>query len=455
MDSVLMRLRPSPWPGARCAAALALGLLLVAPAARALSLSEALRLSVERDPVVPVSLAQYDAEREAGAQERGTLRPSVGVRADAQYVEREVNSAFFSSFQENFSGYSAALEVRQPLFRLDWFARRDRARARDALADSRLADRTQQLLRRVAERYFAVLIAQDALSQAQAEARALSESLDDTRKRYDVELVAGTDLKEAQARSDLAQARLLSAESALQNAQDALDETTGQGRSELPDLTEEVQFPPLTPDDVAQWVATARESNPRLRSAREQVTVARSNLRSRRSEGAPTLDAVASLSRVDNQESRVGQLADNGQVGVELNIPLYTGGITSSRVREAQALLRGAETELARLESDTERETRQLFRQVQTAYVQVQALSRALRSAEAAEQATRNGYEAGTRTISDVLDAQSRSVQARRERNQTRYQLLLSLLQLKQTVGVLNERDFLEIDRLLQPGATP
>jgi outer membrane protein TolC len=156
---------------------------------------------------------------------------------------------------------------------------------------------------------------------------------------------------------------------------------------------------------------------------------------------------------VDNQESRVGQLADRGLVGVELSIPIYSGGISTSRVREAEALLRGAETELTRLRSDTERETRQLFRQVQTAYVQVQALARALRSAEAAEQATRNGYEAGTRTISDVLDAQSRTVQARRERNQTRYQLLLSLLQLKQAVGVLNERDFAEIDRLLQPGS--
>lgn len=453
MDSVLMPPRPEPRCGSLPRLLLVLGLTLGAPAAQAMSLSEALRLSVERDPVVPVSLAQYDAEREAGAQERGTLRPSVGLRGDAQYVESEVTSAFFSSFEESYSGYSAALEVRQPLFRLDWFARRDRARARDALADSRLADRTQQLLRRVAERYFAVLTAQDALAQAQAEAKALRESLDDTQKRYDVELVAGTDLKEAQARSDLAQARLLGAESALQNAQDALDETTGQGRAVLPQLGDEVQFPPLQPDDVGQWIATALESSPRVRSATEQVDVARANLKSRRSEGLPTLDAVASISRVDNQESRVGQLADRGLVGVELNIPIYSGGISASRVREAEALLRGAETELTRLRSDTERETRQLFRQVQTAYVQVQALSRALRSAEAAEQATRNGYEAGTRTISDVLDAQSRTVQARRERNQTRYQLLLSLLQLKQAVGVLNERDFAEIDRLLQPGS--
>lgn len=427
---------------------------LLAPSATALTLSEALKRATEHDPTVPASLALYDFERESGKQERGTLLPSVSVNAGYDRANTEADFPFGTAPEERYNSWTTALVARQPLFRLDWFARRDRAAALDEQAEIGLRDRGQRLLRRVAERYFNVLLAQDALDRAQAEARAVRESLEDTRKRYEVELVPGTDLKEAQARDDLAQAQLLSARRALDNARDALNEITGAGHQALPRLPEQVRFPPLTPDAAEDWVSAAREQSPRIALARQAVVVAEADQKSRRSEALPTVDLVASVSHDDSTDYSLGQERDDSRIGVELNVPLYAGGINQSRLRQAEAGLRSAEGELRRITLETERETRQLFRQVQTRYDETSAFEKSLASAQAAEAATRAGYDAGTRTITDVLDARSRVEQARRDLNSTRYNLLLSLLQLKETVGVISEKDFAEIDRLLTAAAT-
>jgi outer membrane protein len=417
---------------------------------QAMTLSDALRRAAEHDPAIAESLATYDADREAGRQERGTLLPSINATGSYTYMDVDRNeSTFFVPGRENYETWNAGVELRQPLFRLDWFARTDRAAARDAVADAGLASRTQTLLSRVADRYFSVLVAQDNVEQARSEATAVRKSLEDTRKRYEVELVPGTDLKEAKARDDLARALLLVAERELEAARDALDETTGNGNAALPALLTDTRFPPITPADPESWVQAARDHNPQLIVAREQYKIATADVRSQQSLAAPSLDAVAGYGRDDTSESIVGQKVDQGTVGVQLTVPLFAGGINASRVREARARERVAESSLRRLTLETERETRQLFRLVQTGYAEIDAYKLALESASAAAEATRYGYDAGTRTISDVLDADSRIVQARRSLNQARYTVLLNLLQLKRTVGALNERDFLEIDQLL------
>jgi outer membrane protein len=184
--------------------------LACAPPAQAMSLSEALQRAGQNDPAFAGSLAQYDIERESGRQERGTLLPNLSLTGNYSKASTEATFPFATAPEEDYKSWSAALVARQPLFRLDWFARGERAKALDAQAETGLIDRKQQLLRRVADRYFGVLVAQDSQALAEAEAQAVRESLEDTRKRYEVELVPGTDLKEAQARDDLAQARLLS-----------------------------------------------------------------------------------------------------------------------------------------------------------------------------------------------------------------------------------------------------
>ena len=433
-----------------------LGLLAAAALtpASAMSLSEAYERAAEHDPYVAASRAQYEADREQGRQEFGSLLPSVTLGGSYYYADTELEAAFGQS-QDDYEGWSAPVELRQPLFRLDWFARRDRSRLFDSRADAALRERELATLFRVAERYFGVLLAQDELTQAEAEAEAVRESLEDTRKRYEVELVPGTDLKEAQARDDLAQARLLSARTGLITAQDALEEITGSGHVALPALDDDLAFPPLAPANVDEWVAAAREQSPSIALARHAALIAGADRRSARSSASPVLDLVASAGRVDSSEYELGQLQDDARVGVELSVPIYAGGINAARLRQAEASERAAQAELTRVTLEVERLTRQSYRQASTAYFEVDAYQRSLESALAAVAATRADYDAGTRTITDVLDAKSRVVQARRELNSTRYNLLLKLLELRQRAGELSAADFDQIDTLLRYPPAP
>jgi outer membrane protein len=424
------------------------GLALCAAPAWSMGLTEALYFAADYDPAVAESLATYDADREAGIQDSGSLLPSVTLTGGADWG-RSRSDGVFGTTDEEFPTWRAELEVRQPLFRLDWSARRARALSRGNLADAQLYERQMALRRRVADGYFETLLAQDALMLAEAEAEAVRESLEDTRKRYEVELVPGTDLKEAQARDDLAQARLLAAKRDLDTARDVLDDLTGQHTDRLPVLADDTRFPPLAPSDVDAWIAFAKENSPVLSIARFNVDVSTADARSRRAESAPTLDAVGRVGRIDTSEFSFGQTQDDARIGLELRVPIYAGGTLSASIREAEARERSARAQLQRLELEVQRATRKAHRDVQTAYIEINAFERAVESALAAEQATRNGYEAGTRTITDVLDARSRVVEAQRDLNQTRYRLLLGLLQLKQSAGVLAEQDFAEIDRLL------
>jgi len=428
---------------------LGIALLAGAPAAMAMTLSDAWQRAASHDPTAAASLATYEADREAAVQERGTMKPTVSAVGQTYMADTKSEFAFGGAPRESYDGWDAGIEARQPLFRLDWSARKARARASDELAETGLTDRRQQLLRKVAERYIGVLVAEDGLRQAEAEVSAIAESLADTRKRYQVELIPGTDVKEAEASDDLARARLLAARRDLEAARDQLDETTGNGYAVLPQLPAGVHFPSLEPAVAEQWLEVARTSSPAIATAEQNLRVAKANLASSRSDAAPTLDVVASANRQDSTDYSLGQRQDDGRIGVELRVPLYAGGINTSRVRAASAQVRNADAELRRIRLETERQTRQLFRQVQTAYTEVAAFERALASAEAAATATGHGYDAGTRTITDVLNAKSRTVQARRDLNQTRYNLLLGVVQLKQAAGVLSAGDFREVDRVL------
>lgn len=445
--------------------------------APAMTLTEALMAADGHDPTRAVFEAQFAADREAGIIERAAIRPQVNLKGAANYAHTESKSTAFSAlgsgegetgggseeeqqaftgvFKDSYPAWSATASLRQPLFRLDWFDIGDRARALESQADLTRRSAQLDLQLRVAQRYFNVLIAQDQLAQAEAEARAVGQSLDSTRQRYEVELAPGTDLKEAQARHDLAQAALVSARRNLENARDELDETTGAGDASLPALPPEVSFPPLLPANVDEWVGAARGNSPRIALAEQSAIVARTRYQSARASAYPTLDLVGSVGRDDTSDFAFGQRTDDARVGVELNIPLYAGGATLAGLRQASAQRDVAEAELTRIQRETERATRQQYRTVETAYIEVNAYQRSLASAETAEIATRNGYDAGTRTITDVLDAQSRVVQSRRDLNTARYNLLLGLLQLKQTVGRLTVADFSEIDRLLAQPATP
>jgi outer membrane protein len=423
--------------------------LLPASAHADLTLSQAITLALENDPAYAGAFAAQRADRELAEQLRSGLRPTVNFRAGGQVVATDSRFAFGEE-KDEYTAWSAQFEARQPIFRSDWFDRLDQAEAQEALADATFRQQQIDFVVRVASRYIDALLAYDQLVLREAEVASVERALADVQKRFDVELVPGVDLREAQARFDLTRAQLIRAEAERDRALDTLAEVIGPFDTGLPRLQEGVAMPELPTGDVDGWLAVMDESNTALQAARLRVLIAEKERISRQAEARPQADLVASAGRVDLSEYALGSRQDDAIIGVELNIPLYTGGRASSQVRAADARLEEARQERERLRRETARQLRAEFRDYQAARITDQALQLALESAQVAHAAVRAGYDAGTRTITDVLDSERRIAEAQRDLNQARYELLTRLLSLQSVAGTLTRDDVTALDVLFE-----
>jgi len=429
-------------------------LCVASSAAVSMSLSEAFDRAVRHDPAIPQSIAIYEAERAQSGAISGERKLRANAFGQFYRGRSEVESNFFASGTDYGNQQVIGVELRQPLFRRDWRALGRQARALDEQAELGREDRIQRLVLRLADRYFGVLLELENLELALSEREALSKALEDTSNRVEVGVAAETDLRESRARYDLARAAAMRAEVALTSARAALHEITNNGEADLPRLRPDMVLPELDPVGEQAWVDRARESSLVLLRARENVRLAEARLSSARSAYSPTLDAVALYRHDDTRDFPDGQDRRDSLIGLELQVPLYNGGMIRARSREASYLQQAAVAELARLDLETERRIRQLYREVEADRVQVEALGVAVESALLARVATRNGYEAGTRTILDVLDSESRVADARRNHAGARYGFLVNLLNLHYEAGVLTPDDIRALDVLLDQGVS-
>ena len=215
-------------------------------------------------------------------------------------------------------------------------------------------------------------------------------------------------------------------------------------------MRDDAVLPATQPLDVESWAKLARENGTATQSALLDLELARTELESRRAEVLPEIDLVAQAGRNESTEYILGQRQDDAQISLQLSIPIYAGGLGQSRIRQAQAKVDEAEFRLLQVERAAERDVRKLHRSVNTARAEAQAYSRALESAIAAQKATQAGYDAGSRTITDVLDAARRVVQARRNRNASRYSTLINLLTLHAEAGLLTAQVVSDLDYLFE-----
>lgn len=427
----------------------AAAMLFVPFSANGMTLSEAFDQAAKHDPAIPQSLAVYESERYLGRQVSGARLPQINATGQIARAYSRSEAELFPSGRGDGVIRNAGVELRQPLFRRDWLARGRQADALDERAEVGRDDRIQLMILRVAERYFAVLREREALDLARAEMQALETALNDTRNRHQAGVVAVTDLREAQARFDLARAGALRAESALASAQDALHEITDRGYVELPELRHDMTLPALQPQTAEGWLEISREHSLVLREAKEDLAIARAELSSRRSDYSPRLDAIAAYRYDDTLDFPDGQERRDRLFGVELTVPLYNGGVARARSKEAAFRAEAAAAQVQRLTLENDRLIRQLFRDVEADRTQVEALELAVVSAESAREATDNGYQAGTRTILDLLDAETRLADAQRNYADARFGLLLNTLNLRYQSGILAPDDLRAMDVLL------
>lgn len=405
------------------------------------------QLALEADPEYQAAIATHAAALEILPQSRAALLPDIGLRGNASRARYDPRGGGDASYSTN-QTYSVGL--RQALYQRERFIALEQADSRIAQADAELEAARQDLHLRVARLYFLLLAAQDNLEFVRADKDAIARTLDQAEQRFEVGLAAITDSLEARARFDIAVSDEINAEQLLADTREALTELTGEMTGVPEILQPDVPLLAPEPADQEQWVTAAIEQNPLVLAARAATETAKQEIEIQRSGHYPSLDVTADISYLDN---RFGGLADqernDSSIGLEFNLPLYQGGLVSSQTRQSRSEYNAAIENQVKQYRATERQTRNDYRGVISGISRVRALARAVESNEKAVEAASTGFEVGTRTVVDVLDAQRELLRARRDYARSRYDYLLNTLRLKQAAGILDGEDLVQINEWL------
>jgi outer membrane protein len=423
-------------------------LLCAAAPVQAEDLLDIYRQATQNDPQVREAKARRDAAFEQINESRAALLPQVNLGAGANYTQSNQNDRTTRSTTNVGATLGQALYRRASWINLDIT---EKAAAQSEVGYQQVQ---QALIVRATQAYFDVLNAQDTLSFVQANKEAVSRQLDQTRQRFEVGLSAMTDVHEAQAQYDQALAEEIAAENAVNNAKEVLRELTGISYARLNALNTDT-FSPQRPTTAADaWLEIALEQNLELHSQRINKDIANEQITLAQSGRLPTLDLNAGLSSSYSDYKNSNQNSDGtlneGTVGVSLSLPLYTGGATGSQIKQAQHNYVAASEQLERSFRSVQSQVYSSFNDVNSAIGSIRAFEQFVVSAESALSATEAGYEVGTRTIVDVLNATRQLYDAKQKLAEARYNYILSQLRLKQAAGNLTEQDLVDINNGLK-----
>jgi outer membrane protein len=428
-----------------------IGLLAAQPAV-SMDLVDTYRKALSYDSGIATARATFEAQQAASDVSRSSLLPQIRGFGEANHTNLD------SPDQEtHFKTFAYGVRLTQPLFRAqDWF-RYDASefRTEAARADYNLAQ--QQLILDVASAYFGVLQAADSLTVARSAEAAFQRQYEQAQERFDVGLIAITEVYEARATYDASKSQRIAAESDLAIAREQLARLTGEYEESLNNLRRNFPLKRPEPMDPSAWANLALDQNWRIQSAIYDLNATEANLKTARSGHLPTLDLNASYGKTTIDGSPGPQtLRDDtteGQIGITLNVPLYLGGGIQAGVRQQRSLVTAAEQSLETVRRDVRVNTRSLFRTVNTNIESARALEQTIISRRSALDATRAGYEVGTRNIVEVLDAERNYYVALRDFANARYDYVVNSLQLKQSAGTLNPQDLADLNNWLSATA--
>lgn len=457
-----------------------LSLLAVPAIGQATSLLEVYQQALQSDPRWHEAEARRMAALEAEPQARGVLLPQLTFtgdwtksNSDGSGVGNDISIdpvtgdvivtplPFLSETRDETKRWQFTL--RQTLFRWDQIVGLRRAEKLVAKAEADREAAQQDLVVRVGQTYFDVLAAEDRLTSLHANRQAIARQLEQAKQRFEVGLIAITDVQESQAAYDQANADEIGAKRVLATAREFLREITGEYVGTLSAPGDEFPMRTPTPTSEKAWVDLALGQNLTLVSSRLDEKLARDEISFRRNGHYPTIDLVANTGNSNSeaeQDTGLGFLDtnsdfDSDSIGIQISFPIFSGGTTSSRVREAVYLHRAAREQLQRITRETERQTRDAYLGVLSEMSRVEALDQAVKSSRTALEATQAGFDVGTRTIVDVLDSQFALYRSITNFYQARYDYLMNVLRLKQAAGNLQIQDLEEIDQWLKERQRP
>ncbi len=450
--------------------AFALALVLLPAAAQADDLLQSYNHARNSDPQFAAAESRQLVTSEGAVQARAALLPQIDASATLRRTQSEGPATFQAdptqptvrgNISSTTSSRNVGLNGSQMLYDRSRFTTLKSQKALSRASEFQLESDGLSLITRTSSAYFNVLVQLETLAAAKAAETALKQQFDFASKRLEVGLAPITDMHEARAQYDGARANTILARNAVQDAYQALVEITGTPVATLQGLPDD--FQPALPEsrDADGWVQTAIAQNPALAAKQAQVQSSEANVETARAGHWPTLYLSGGYSKGTtwgdrtfsaggfNDTSPINSESRGPSLGVTLSVPIFSGGATQSRVRQALAQRDVAQDELEQQRRALERSTRNAYQALVAGISEVEARRLALVSAQSAYEASQVGLEVGTRTVLDVLNNQRTLFSAQQAYAQTKYNFLQNRLLLEQAAGTLEVSDVADVNRLL------
>ena len=436
-----------------CCASIVLFASTSAPAA---DLMEVLRQARRADATYAIARATWAGAQERVPQARAGLLPQASLSASTQYNDRTVRdrNPLSPDIHQTYGSGAATVSLTQPLFRWQNNVAYTQALTQAEYADAQLAVAAQELLLRVSQAYFELLLAQSNVEFAQAQTAAVGFQLKQVVRSFEVGRAAITDRNEAQARHDLATAQEIAVRDEVEVRRAALEQLIGRTAPVLAPLG--ANFRPVSPEPAGMndWIELALRQNLQVQLAQRAVEIAAHEIERQRAAHYPTLDAFATASANRSGATTLTETRGDTRTaaaGLQLAVPLFQGGATSSRVREAIAGQDRAAEELENARRLARFGVRQAFIGATSSISQIRALESAVAATESQVVSTRRGNELGVRTNLDVLNAEQQLFNVRRDLAQARHNYVLSSVRLNAAAGALTEAVLENVNRWLEP----
>ena len=418
-------------------------LVLLSSSAKAETLADIYQSAVKHDPIAGAAKASYKANKETLKQGRAVLLPQLIASSSKAEPTSDENIA------PSITTYRASLS--QSLFNMPAWFQFQSAMKMDLVAEATFAAQQQSLIIRVSEAYFNVLRAYDNKQTRNAEELAIQRQLEQVTERFEVGLLPITDVHEIQAIFDDASVNSLEAKGALDIAFEQLQFLRGKNHNQLAGLKDSFSAEVPSPISAESWVQFALANNFELRASQLTQQAADETAKAAKAQHLPKVTISADYSKRDSEAtaSAGAIMSEETAINLNLSMPIFSGGLTSSQARQASFQAQTAEQNYIAAKRNTMQAARSNHQSAITNAARVKARKQAITSAESALKATQAGYEVGTRTIVDVLLAQRTLFQAKRNYSNARYDYILSMMRLKQVAGQLSPEDIFELNNWL------
>ena len=416
--------------------------------------SQALELAMLHDQDLQAAEFQYQSSVAGRGISKAALLPQIGLTVSSSRLTQETEKSSNPLIADgtidfNANGYNLALT--QTLYNHSIYKELQKTDLSIASATATVEAARQDLIVRLAIAYFNALGAEDNLKFATAEKESIGKQLEQSKKRFEVGLIAITDVKEAQASYDTSVAQEIDAQNILSAQFEALAVILGSYTTNIAAMMEDIPLLIPEPANMMKWTENAQENNLALKAAQYNYQAAQKQVDADQSGHYPYIDLVAQRNFYSPDGGRFSYSdSTDTTISVQLTVPIYTGGLTSSKHKQSVASKEQARSLKEKAKRQTLQQTRDAYLGVTSTIAQVKALKQALLSNQAAHEATQAGFEVGTRTAIDVLSTLREVYRAERDYARARYNYVINTLRLKQAAGTLSMNDGKGINNFLQ-----